>query len=40
MYILEILNAIKKIHSKNSETLYMKTIIDKLDLLKKTVSVQ
>ena len=37
MYVLNILSTIKNRQSKNSETLYMETIIVELDLLKKTV---
>ena len=37
MYILNIASAIKKCQSMNSEILSLKTIINKLDLLKKEV---
>ena len=37
MYVLNILSTMKNRQSKNSETLYMETIIVELDLLKKTV---
>ena len=37
MYTLNILRAIKKMTAKKLKKLYWKTIIDELDLLKKTV---
>ena len=40
MYKLDNASAIKRWQSKNFETLVMKTIIVKLDLLKKTVIIQ
>ena len=36
MYILNIASTIKKLHSKNSKTLFLKTFINKWNLLKKT----
>ena len=40
MYILNIANAIKKWQLKNSETLYMRSIISDLNCLKETVIIQ
>ena len=40
MYILNILSTIKKMTIKKSKTLHSKTMIDELDLLKKTVIIQ
>ena len=37
MYILDIVSAINRLPSKKSNTLYSKTIIEELELLKKTV---
>ena len=40
MYILNILSTIKRSQSTNSKTLYFKTVIGELDLLKKIVIIQ
>ena len=40
MYILNVASSIKKVTVNESETLFLKTTIKKLDFLKKTVIIQ
>ena len=40
MYVLNIASSIKRCQSMKSETLYLKTIINELDFLWKTVIIQ